>query len=67
MTKVAVIFGGPGKEHKVSLSSAKNILENIDRKFFDILEVLVTEDKKYQIDNKIFDEINGLLEIKKKG
>jgi D-alanine-D-alanine ligase-like ATP-grasp enzyme len=26
MTKIALIFGGPGKEHEVSFSSAKNIL-----------------------------------------
>jgi len=66
MIKVALIFGGPGKEHEVSLSSAKNILENADRNLFDILEVLVTKDKKYQIDNKIFDEDSGIEEIKKR-
>jgi D-alanine-D-alanine ligase len=66
MIKVALIYGGPGKEHEVSLSSAKNILENIDRNLFDILEVLITKDKKYQIDNKIFNENNGIEEIKKR-
>jgi D-alanine-D-alanine ligase len=66
MIKVALIFGGPGKEHEVSLSSAKNILENADRNLFDILEVLITKDKKYQIDNKIFDEDFGIEEIKKR-
>lgn len=66
MIKVALIFGGPGKEYDVSLSSAKNILENVDRKLFDIVEVLVTKDKKYHIDNKIFDEDSGIEEIKKR-
>jgi D-alanine-D-alanine ligase len=67
MIKVAIMFGGPGKEHEVSLSSAKNILENIDRNLFDVLEVLVTQDKKYEIDGKFFNEDDGIEEIKEKG
>lgn len=67
MIKVALIFGGPGKEHEVSLSSAQNILEYIDRNTFDVLEVLVTKDKKYQIGGEVFDEGNGIEEIKKRG
>jgi D-alanine-D-alanine ligase len=67
MTKIALIFGGPGKEHEVSFSSAKNILENIDRNSFNVLEVCVTKDKKYKIGNQIFDEDDGIEEIKKSG
>lgn len=67
MIKVALIFGGPGKEHEVSLSSAQNILESIDRNTFDVLEVLVTKDKKYQIGGEVFDEGSGIEEIKKRG
>ena len=67
MINIALIFGGPGKEHEVSLSSAQNILEYIDRNTFDVLEVLVTKDKKYQIGGEVFDEGNGIEEIKKRG
>ncbi len=66
MIKVAIIFGGPGKEHEVSVSSAKNILENIDKSIFDIIEVFIDKDKKYIIDNVVFEEQDGLQEIKNK-
>lgn len=66
MIKVVIIFGGPGKEHEVSVSSAKNILENIDKSIFDIIEVFIDKDKKYIIDNVVFEEQDGLQEIKNK-
>ncbi|NDL63290.1 D-alanine--D-alanine ligase [Acerihabitans arboris] len=34
--RVGVIFGGKSAEHEVSLQSAKNIVENIDRERFDV-------------------------------
>lgn len=67
MIKVAILFGGPGSEHEVSVSSAKNILENIDRNKFDILEVFVDKDKNYKIENISLNEQDGLREIKRKG
>jgi D-alanine-D-alanine ligase len=67
MIKVAILFGGPGSEHEVSVFSAKNILENIDRTKFDVLEVFMTKDKKYKIDEQIFEEDNGINEIKNRG
>lgn len=66
MIKVAILFGGPGKEHEVSLLSAKNILDNIDRNKFDVLEIFVDKNKNYNIDNLSFNEVDGLLEIKKR-
>jgi D-alanine-D-alanine ligase len=35
--RVAILFGGKSVEHKVSLRSAKNIIDNIDRDRFDIV------------------------------
>jgi len=35
--RVAVLFGGKSVEHKVSLRSAKNIIDHIDRKKFDLV------------------------------
>lgn len=64
MQTVALLFGGPSSEHEVSLSSAKNILENIDRQRFDVLEVLITKECQYIIDGIFFDERAGLEEIK---
>lgn len=66
MKKVVILFGGPSSEHEVSLSSAKNILENIDRELFDILPILITKDCQYVIDGISFNEIVGIEEIKKR-
>lgn len=67
MIKVAILYGGPGGEHEVSISSAKNILENIDRSKFDVLDVFVNKDKMYKINNTFLNEQDGLQEIKKWG
>ena len=67
MIKIAVLFGGPGSEHDVSVLSAKNILENIDRSKFDVLEVFIDKDKKYKIGDKVFEEERGVQEIKNHG
>lgn len=42
--KVGVIFGGKSSEHEVSLQSAKNIIEAVDREVYDV--VLIGIDKK---------------------
>ncbi len=42
--KVGVIFGGRSAEHEVSLKSAKNIIEAIDKSKYDV--VLISIDKK---------------------
>lgn len=67
MIKVAILFGGPGSEHEVSISSAKNVLENIDRNKFEVLEVFVDKNKKFKIGEEVFDELGGLNEIKNRG
>lgn len=66
MKKVAILFGGPSSEHEVSISSAKNILENIDRELFDVLEVFITKECLYEIEGKSYSEKDGLEEIKKR-
>jgi len=66
MKKVAILFGGPSSEHEVSVSSAKNILENIDRELFDILEVFITKEFLYEIEGVLYDEQKGLEEIKRR-
>ena len=39
MKKILVLFGGNSTEHYVSCKSAKSILENIDKKLFDVTSV----------------------------
>ncbi|PSD32459.1 D-alanine--D-alanine ligase A, partial [Stenotrophomonas maltophilia] len=45
-TRVGIIFGGKSSEHEVSLQSAKNILDALDRERFE--PVLVGIDKQGQ-------------------
>lgn len=44
MKKVLILFGGDSFEHDVSCKSAKNILESIDRKLFDVTSVGIKKD-----------------------
>src|SRR3989344_4676903 len=43
-TKVGIIFGGKSAEHEVSLQSAKNVIEAIDKEKYE--PVLIGVDKK---------------------
>lgn len=67
MMTIAILYGGPGSEHEVSLSSAKNILENIDRTLFDVLPVFVTKEVAYVIEGISYTEDEGVGELKNRG
>ena len=45
-TRVAILYGGKSAEHEISLQSAKNIVEAIDKKKYEVL--LIGIDKKGQ-------------------
>lgn len=47
--RVAIIYGGPSSEHEVSVSSAKNVLEAIDRTKYEVLEVFIPKDGAFDI------------------
>lgn len=40
---VGILFGGRSGEHQVSLASARSILDNIDRKKYDVVPIGITE------------------------
>lgn len=44
MKKVVLLMGGESLEHTVSLESSKSILENIDKKKFQVLPVIIGKD-----------------------
>lgn len=44
LKKVLVLFGGDSNEHLISCKSAKNILENVDRKKYDVVSVGIKKD-----------------------
>jgi D-alanine-D-alanine ligase len=45
--RVGVIFGGRSGEHEISIRSARAIVENIDRKKFDIVPIAITKEGKW--------------------
>ena len=44
--RLGILFGGKSAEHEVSLQSAKNVIEAVDREKYDL--VLITIDKQGQ-------------------
>ena len=45
--RVGVIFGGRSGEHEISIRSARAIVENIDRKKFDVVPIAITKAGKW--------------------
>ena len=44
MLKLAVIYGGMSTEHDVSMVSGKNVIDNLDRKKYEIYPVEITKE-----------------------
>ncbi|MCL2844592.1 MAG: D-alanine--D-alanine ligase [Chitinivibrionia bacterium] len=47
MKKIAVIMGGPSAEHEISLKTGFQIVNNLDRKKYDVSAIVVSVDKKF--------------------
>jgi D-alanine-D-alanine ligase len=50
-TRVALLFGGKSAEHEVSLQSAKNVFESIDRNKYDVLLIGIDHDGKWHLND----------------
>ena len=60
--KIGVVFGGKSAEHEVSLKSAKNIIEALDKNKYDITPVKINKDGVFDISIlKKFDVIFPVL------
>ena len=57
--KVGVIYGGMSTEHDVSIMSGKNVLENLDKKKYDIIPIYIDKNGKWYINNK---EIKNIVD-----
>ena len=57
MKKVLVLFGGNSFEHYISCLSAKTILENIDRKKYDVTAAYINKDNQWFIFNDDLDTL----------
>jgi D-alanine-D-alanine ligase len=45
--KIAVVYGGPSNEHKVSLRSAKSIVEALQDDKYEVIPVGITKDMRW--------------------
>lgn len=50
--KVGIIFGGKSAEHEVSLQSAKNIVEAIDKTKFDVILIGIDKNGKWHLNDQ---------------
>ncbi|PAV30553.1 D-alanine--D-alanine ligase A [Virgibacillus profundi] len=50
--KVGIIFGGKSAEHEVSLQSAKNIVEAIDKTKFDVFLIGIDKEGKWHLNDQ---------------
>ena len=66
MKKVLLLFGGESKEHQVSCESANFIIQNIDKKKYDLSIVgITTNGTWYKINNNFKIPENNLKNIMK--
>lgn len=53
--KVGVIFGGNSVEHEISVISALQAMDNIDKEKYDIIPIYIAKNKDWYVDNILFD------------
>ena len=57
--KLLVMFGGPSAEYDVSLVSAYNVLNNIDKNIYDIVTIGITKEGKWLLYTGEYDKIKN--------
>src|SRR3989344_7371381 len=58
--KIGILMGGPSAEHEISLDTGRNIIDNLDRSKYDIVEIKISKDKKWTLNGKPVDEPKAL-------
>ncbi len=58
--KVAIIFGGKSVEHQISINSARNIFEYIDREKFEPIAIGISQKGDWYLKTNIDDDFVGL-------
>ena len=51
--KIGVIFGGKSVEHEISIISALQAMENIDRNIYDVLPIYISKDNRFYSDESL--------------
>jgi D-alanine-D-alanine ligase len=55
--RVGVLFGGQSGEHEVSLTSAKGIMNEMDREKYEVVPVGITKNGQWLAGNKIYERL----------
>ncbi len=66
--RVGIIFGGRSGEHEVSIISAKNIIEAIDREKYEVIPIGITKDGRWLTGENttkrfLYNDYSGLEEV----
>lgn len=54
--KVAVLMGGPSSEYDISILSGKNVVENLDKKSFEVVPIVIPK----EADSNWIKKLNGI-------
>lgn len=57
--RVGVIFGGKSGEHEVSLVSASSIINAIDKRKYEVVEIGITKDGRWVVEGKPLADLKG--------
>lgn len=60
--KVGIIYGGKSSEHEVSLISGKNVIDNLNKKKYEVYPILIEKDGTWTQNNK---KIKNIIETLK--
>lgn len=52
--RVAVLYGGRSAEHEISLKSATNVIENLDRSRFEVIPIGIDKQGRWFLGNEVF-------------
>jgi len=56
--KIAIIYGGKSAEHEISIRSAKNVVQNIDRNKYSFVLIKINKQGEWLTDKKLISENN---------
>jgi D-alanine-D-alanine ligase len=63
--RVAVLYGGRSGEHEVSLASATNVIQNLDRERFEVVPIGIDKEGVWFLGDDVFKkELNGQAQVR---
>jgi D-alanine-D-alanine ligase len=61
--RIGVIFGGKSGEHEVSLTSAKNVMEAMDKEKYEIVSIGITKDGLWLTGGKVMEQLTAKADL----